>query len=83
MDPVLDASANSLEIDPEIDKLAIGDIVSYRSNELNGLIIHRIVDINEDSAGRYYILKGDNNNAVDPEKVRFEQIQGVVIGVLC
>ncbi len=82
MDPVLDASANSLEINPEVDLLQVGDIVSYRSNELNGLIIHRIIDIKEDSAGKYYILKGDNNNALDPEKVRFDQIQGVVIGIL-
>lgn len=79
MDPVIDEDSNSIEIKPTKD-LKIGDIISYKTG--NKKIIHRIVDISEDEEGIYYILKGDNNQFADKEKVRFEQISGVVVGIL-
>jgi len=82
MDPLLDHEANGLEIKPQKNKLKVGDIISYKSNFLSGTIIHRIVEINEDSQGTYYLVKGDNNAVQDPEKVRFDQIEGVLIGIL-
>lgn len=83
MDPLLDENANGLEIKPDEDKLQVGDIISYKSNFLGGVVIHRIVNIGEDEKGKYYETMGDANyGVVDPEKVRFEQIEGVLIGVL-
>lgn len=79
MDPVIDENSNSIEIAPS-DNLKIGDIVSYESG--NKKIIHRIIDISEDENGTYYVLKGDNNNNQDKNKVRFEQISGIVVGIL-
>lgn len=83
MDPVLDAGTNGLEIkidDPS--KLRIGDIVSYKSTLTEGIIIHRIVFIGEDKDGRYFVMKGDNLPSNDPEKVRDEQLQYVLVGLL-
>ena len=80
MDPLMDENANSIEIKPAEGELKIGDIVSYESDA--GKIVHRIIDVSEDENGTYYILKGDNNNYPDAYKVRFEQITGVVVGVL-
>ena len=81
--PVLSKDANGLEIKPKsIDDIQIGDIVSYNSKYFNGLIVHRVIDIREDTQGTYLILKGDNNPEPDPERVRFEQIHGVLIGVI-
>ena len=83
MDPLIDETANGLEIKPDEDKLQVGDIISYRSDFLGGVIIHRIVNIGEDSKGKYYETMGDGNHGVvDPEKIRFDQIEGVLIGVL-
>ena len=83
MDPVLDYGANGLELKPKSeDDLFIGDIVAYESKITNELIIHRIVDIKEDSQGKYFILKGDNNITKDPEKVRFSQIKYMLIGII-
>ena len=45
-------------------------------------VIHRIAEISNDEQGWYAIVKGDNNEAPDPERVRFEQIKKVLVGVL-
>lgn len=83
MDPLIDEASNSLEIKPKsASELRIGDIVSYKSKTYGVTVIHRIVDIKEDSEGIYFVLKGDNNVVKDDEKVRFSQIEGVVVGVL-
>jgi len=81
MDPVLDEKANSLEIKPKNkDDVGIGDIISY---EFSGnYLIHRVVNTGHDDKGWYALVKGDNNPEPDPEKVRFEQVRGVVIGIL-
>ncbi len=83
MDPFLDVSSNSIELKPEHENnLSIGDIISYRSKYANGLIIHRIIEISEDDQGWYAVVKGDNNPQPDPGKIRFEQIEGVLVGIL-
>ena len=82
MDPVLDDTAHGIEIPPLKEKLRVGDIISYRSSTLNVIVVHRIVSIEQDSRGAYYTVQGDNNNAKDPEKVRFEDIEGVVVALI-
>jgi uncharacterized protein (UPF0248 family) len=82
MDPVLDQGANGLEIVPESeDDIKVGDIISYKQDE-DTIIIHRVVEINEDEKGWYAVAKGDNNKARDPYKIRFNNIEGVLIGVI-
>jgi len=73
--PVLNHNTKAIEIKPK--DLHIGNIISYKQG--NDIIVHRIVDIGRDSDGIYYITKGDNNDAVDSNKVRTEQIQGQII----
>lgn len=83
MDPLLDAGTTGIEIKPENeDQLKIGDVVAYRAKWTDGVIIHRIVNIGYDENGKYFTLKGDNNAREDPEKVRFNQISYVLIGVI-
>ena len=78
MIPILDKGANGIEIIPKSqDDLFIGDIVAYESEQ--GLIIHRIVGIEEKDGIKYFELKGDNNSKSDPEKVTFEKIKYVTI----
>ena len=81
MDPVFDITNHAIKMKPKKPSdLKIGDIVSFESDR--GVIIHRIIDKGEDEFGGYFVTKGDNNKQVDPEKVRFEQITGVVVGIL-
>ncbi|MFH1591854.1 MAG: hypothetical protein ABIB47_00600 [Candidatus Woesearchaeota archaeon] len=83
MDPFLDEGANGIEIVPENeDEIYVGDVVAYESKYADGLTVHRVIDVREDEAGRYFVLKGDNLSQEDPENVRFSQIKYVLIGVV-
>lgn len=81
MDPLLDETANALEIVPTNPiQIKPGDIISYKINDK--IIIHRVINIGTDDKGYYYIVKGDNNNREDPIKVRFSQIVGVLVAII-
>lgn len=83
MDPVFDSEANTIELKPKtVDDVKVGDIVSYKSGLQNAIIVHRVISIDYDSEGWYATLKGDNNVFEDPERVRFGQVNGVVVAVI-
>jgi|SRR3989338_2397424 len=83
MDPVIDSTSKAIQIVPKNeDEIHVGDIVAYKSKYKNGIITHRVIDIGYDTQGWYAIVKGDNNESVDPGKVRFEQIKRVVIAII-
>jgi len=83
MDPTIDVGANALQMVPQSpDDIYVGDIVSYESELVDGVIIHRVVEIGDDEEGKYFILKGDNNPFRDPGKVRFSQIRRVLVGII-
>lgn len=82
MDPLLDVGANGIEIIPENEEdIHLGDVISYQNEEGN-IVIHRVIEIGADNEGIYYIVKGDNNSIADQEKVRFENIQGILVAVV-
>jgi len=83
MDPVIDNSANAIQIVPETpEDIHVGDIVSYKSDYSDGIIIHRVYETGYDEIGWYAIMKGDNISQPDPGKVRFNQVKRVVIGII-
>lgn len=83
MDPFLDSGANGIEIRPKsISDINPGDVISYHSEIANSLIIHRVVKIDFDEQGWYAVAKGDNNSENDPEKIRFDMINGVLVGII-
>ena len=83
MDPILDETANAIEIIPESeDDIKIGDIVSYNSKEKNITLVHRVIDMGYDSEVKYCILKGDNNVHPDQEKIRFRDIQRLIVMII-
>ena len=83
MDPVIDSTSKAIQIIPKSEAdIHIGDIVAYKSEYKDGIVAHRVVEIGNDELGWYTVVKGDNNNYVDPGKVRFEQIKRVVVAVI-
>ena len=83
MDPVIDQGANAIQIVPNsYEEVHVGDIVSYESEYSEGIIIHRVIETGYDDEGWYCLLKGDNNSRVDPGKIRFSQIQRIVIAII-
>jgi hypothetical protein len=77
MDPVLDSESIAIEqtiTDPS--EVQIGDIVSYEVPFQPGtFIVHRVVDIQTDEDGLYFVMKGDNLKTTDPFKVRPDQLR--------
>jgi hypothetical protein len=72
-----------LEIVPRnYTDINVGDIVSYETEQINGTIIHRVVETGFDSGGWYAVTKGDNIDNPDPFKLRFENIQRVVVAII-
>ncbi|MBI5389902.1 hypothetical protein HZB02_00250 [Candidatus Woesearchaeota archaeon] len=83
MDPTLDATAHAIQIMPHgTADIHRGDIVTYRSSLSGQSVVHRVVAIAADESGWYVLMKGDNNPDLDPEKVRFNQIERVVVAII-
>lgn len=60
----------------ELNNLKKYDIISYRLDNI--VVVHRIIAIEKHNNQILYITKGDNNNMADKEKVKPNQINGVV-----
>jgi len=81
MDPFIDEDSHAIEIIPDSPgKIQVGDVISYKTSY--GIIIHRVINKGEDNKGIYYLVQGDNNTIRDPFKVRFDEVQGVVVAVI-
>jgi len=52
----------------------VGDIVLYERNDVNYIIVHRIIKETE----KGFVIKGDNNPSPDPGYVQTSQIKGKV-----
>jgi hypothetical protein len=83
MYPFINEDVYALEIRPNNrSELKVGDVIGFESKAFNTTIIHRIIEIGSDEQGWYALTKGDNNPATDPGKVRFEDIRGVLVGLI-
>lgn len=83
MDPVIDSGTNVLEITPtNPNQINPGDIISYHVEKEDIYIIHRVIKKGVDEQGLFFITKGDNSPVADSEKVRFEQIEGLVYAII-
>jgi len=83
MDPLIDKGTTTLEIKPKNpNEIKIGDIIAYNIDGYDYAFAHRVVEIGKDNEGIYFITRGDNYWENDPYKVRFSQIEGIVVGVL-
>ena len=81
MEPVFGSDSNGLEIRPEsTSSIEVGDIISYYFG--SRLYVHRVIGTGVDGNGWFARVKGDNLEEADGVKVRFDDISGVVIGVI-
>lgn len=81
MDPTIDAGMHGVVIKPkDISDIVVGDVLSYKMN--GQLIAHRVIEINEDSDGWFARCKGDNNIDKDPWKIRWENVNGVLVALV-
>lgn len=78
--PTLNEFSNGVSFKPNsLDEVNVGDVVSFEQDGIS--IIHRVVEKNVDEKGVYFITRGDNNN-VDDEKIRYEDIDSVIVAII-
>lgn len=53
----------------------VGDVVAFRSQTLNAVVLHRIVEARADGT---FITKGDNNSWLDPDVISDSDILGAM-----
>ncbi len=83
MDPLIDEGTTTIEIRPRYSsEVKIGDIIAYNMEGYDYAFVHRVVKIGNDKDGIYFITKGDNYYREDSYKVRFSQVEGIVVGIL-
>jgi len=83
MDPLIDKGTTTIEITPKYSSdINVGDIIAYEVDGYDYAFVHRVVEIGEDEEGIYFTTKGDNFYREDPDKVRFSDIEGIVVGIL-
>lgn len=78
--PTLDENVNGISVEPEnTAAVNVGDIVSFWRDDV--LIVHRVIEKGTDEHGLYFITKGDNA-PTDDGKIRFEEIEHVLVGLV-
>jgi signal peptidase I len=83
MYPFINENVFAIEVKPDKkEDLRIGDVIGFESKVFNTTVIHRIIEISTDELGWYAATKGDENPSPDPERVRFDSIRGVLIGLI-
>jgi hypothetical protein len=82
MEPLLSKNSHTIEAAPVIENLKVGDIISFYEPSVDKVVVHMIIEIGYDEQGWYARTSGYNNVYADSWKVRFENIKGVVVGVL-
>lgn len=60
----------------DIKNIKVGDILEYKLNQ--SVVIHRIINIEDEKGSLIFTTQGDNNNAPDIKKVEQNQIIGIV-----
>lgn len=74
MMPTLNVNDLIFTIKEEKDKLQQGSIISFYQND--HIITHRINNVIEQDGQTYYETKGDNNNDIDDELVKYDDVVG-------
>jgi signal peptidase I len=74
MTPTLQVGDVIITVEASPNDIKIGDIIQYSGE--NEIIAHRVVDIQQQGGTKYFITKGDDNNAPDPEPVSPSQVIG-------
>jgi len=79
--PTFGQYSNAIYIDPQTpNDIQPCDIISY-VDPVGDDITHRVISTGYDEVGWYAEMKGDNN-VISEGKVRFDQIDGLLVGVL-
>jgi len=78
--PTLGSGINGISVIPKSEgEISVGDIVSHRKG--GEMIVHRVIEKGVDEEGTYFITRGDNSPVSDG-KIRFDEIERVLVGLV-
>lgn len=77
MAPKIKPNSLVLVYQKKADKLKIGDVITYETEE-RSVLTHRIIEISEQDGERHFVTQGDSNETRDASIVKPEQIKGKV-----
>lgn len=81
MEPTISNTTRGALVPANITSLQVGDIIGFHSIEEGVDYAHRIVGLGVDERGWYAETKGDNQG-VDNELVRRDNVLGVVVALI-
>jgi len=77
MEPAVKTGSLVITLPAVVSDVQKGDIISFRSHENeNNIILHRVVDISNESGSIFFTTKGDNNDGTDNEPVPARDLVG-------
>lgn len=65
-----------------IEDIEVGDIICYRTDDIQNDIVHRVVGLDEKDNNIVLYTKGDNNKIDDEIDVTSDMLVGKIVGVL-
>ncbi len=75
MEPTIPVGAVIFTQEASVDTVASGDIVTVPRPHSDGLITHRVVEVDKDDSGRtILIMRGDANTSTDPSPYRVDTV---------
>jgi len=77
MRPAFDAGDVAIVAKVPADAIREGDIIQFRKEKIT--VMHRVIEIQETEDTKFFITKGDANNAPDLAPVVPEQVVGKVV----
>lgn len=77
MRPLL--TAGDLVVLRPADSYRVGDVVAYRSTVLRSVVLHRIVAVEGTALDPRYVLKGDRNDWLDPDRPGDAELVGRMV----
>ena len=78
MEPVISKGDLVFVQKTDTEKLDVGDIIQYQLDDIQ--VFHRIISVEYSQGIKYFITKGDANNAEDPNPVMEAQVMGEYLG---
>ena len=62
-----------------MEDIKINDVITFTSENGTDTVTHRVIEIIKKDGQTLYRTKGDNNNSIDTDLVKYNQIKGTVI----
>lgn len=83
MAPVITDKSTVLEKAPSgSGDIQVGDVISFYEPSVNGVVLHVVTEKLEENGAVSFRTKGTANPNADPWVVPFENVKGVLVGVL-